>query len=1136
MIMKPLVWKAMLDSSDFIKKIDEAQKYARDNKKKLDQKYVLELELNKTVADMKVKELKELLKNKDLDMARKVLLEIDLTRAKKQAVEANALLNNYLNTGDEKLSRFRSAFSSISKWFSEIWVAIANGVVGIAAQKIKELTDAIANYFSDSIKLAKEYETAFAWVRKTVEATAKEYQWLKNQLKELSERIPMSFTELAKIMELGGQLWVQKNNLVKFTEVVAKLGTATNMTSEAAADLLAKYANILKMPLDKIDQLWSVIVKLGNNFATTESDVTNFSSRIAGAGKIADMSAAEIMAISTAFSSVGIEAEAGGTAVQKVILDMNAAAVNWGGQLKKYADALGISAQEFKKMRDEDSTGTFVKFIEKLWEAGKSAQGILNWLGLNDQRLTRSFLSLAQNSDLLTNAINLANEARTENIALSAEAEQRFATTESKIILEQNERANSMSALWEKLVGMNLLWEETKTWFIKMIWWILWATTEHNEKTEELIGNITELTDEMRKLRSEYDAGAISIDEYARKMVILEERKKEAEAAKEEEIKRLEKLRKEIKLYELHLEEALKANVTATQKIKELTDAGKENTAEMQRWTDSVRWSKELVEFLNSRLEDLHAEYEHGPWVTKEYIEHTKKLDKAQSKLNEQMEAFNNQEIKKGSTVAQFEAMRIKAIETTKELIALYNAEALLGWMKISKNSNHDLSPRVSKTAGVNLRDSVSLVGKIQDLQWLTYEKWRSDFDSSTNTRWWGWGGGSKKDPITRKKEELKKLRDLEIDNIQKSEKTEKEKYKTILEINENYKNKLADLEGKTTDAIIKKAEESAKKEEKIVKNKYQDINKAIEKSKDHLKNYWKAVEDIEKKRKESLKWAKEEISSLNHEMKQLDQDYFSDMAERYVKVKDALGKDNLDIEERNKLQQELNFLMEKTTEEQRNQAEESARLSESQKRELEYQKQKVSLQERINIAQAFSSQKDFSERKIEIWENEDGSLKASYTDEKWEVQKVVDYKNIQYLADLANKQTVMKKEMEELKAKIEEEFKFYEDLNKKKEELEKKQTEILKEEMDKRKEELSEYTEYYEKEAKKQIDIAKRVAREMQAATAYAVSRSSTGKWDKTTINNNWGNTNNTIYNINNPSDASLAVLKEMTNRMNPL
>lgn len=176
--------------------------------------------------------------------------------------------------------------------------------------------------------LAKEYETAFAGVRKTVKATEIEFQGLKNQLKDMATRIPMSFSELASIMEQGGQLGVEKENLAKFTEVVAKLGIATNMTSEAAADLLAKYANILKMPLSQIDQLGAVIVQLGNNFATTESDVTNFASRIAGAGKIANMNAAEIMAIATAFSSVGIEAEAGGTAVQKVLLDMNTAVVS----------------------------------------------------------------------------------------------------------------------------------------------------------------------------------------------------------------------------------------------------------------------------------------------------------------------------------------------------------------------------------------------------------------------------------------------------------------------------------------------------------------------------------------------------------------------------------------------------------------------------------------------------------------------------------------------------------------------------------------------------------------------------------------------------------------------------------------
>ncbi len=96
--MKPLVWKVMLDDTDFVKKIKEAQEFARDTGKKLNTKYLLELEFNKVQADNKVQELRNMLKSKDLDTARRVILEIDLNRAKKQASEAGRLLNNYLNT------------------------------------------------------------------------------------------------------------------------------------------------------------------------------------------------------------------------------------------------------------------------------------------------------------------------------------------------------------------------------------------------------------------------------------------------------------------------------------------------------------------------------------------------------------------------------------------------------------------------------------------------------------------------------------------------------------------------------------------------------------------------------------------------------------------------------------------------------------------------------------------------------------------------------------------------------------------------------------------------------------------------------------------------------------------------------
>jgi hypothetical protein len=86
--MQPLVWKVMLDDVEFVKKLKETQQFARDTGKKLQTKHVLELEINKIQADQKVKELRNMLKNRDLDSARRLMLEIDLTRAKKQATEA----------------------------------------------------------------------------------------------------------------------------------------------------------------------------------------------------------------------------------------------------------------------------------------------------------------------------------------------------------------------------------------------------------------------------------------------------------------------------------------------------------------------------------------------------------------------------------------------------------------------------------------------------------------------------------------------------------------------------------------------------------------------------------------------------------------------------------------------------------------------------------------------------------------------------------------------------------------------------------------------------------------------------------------------------------------------------------------
>ena len=73
-----------------------------------------------------------------------------------------------------------------------------------------------------------------------------------------------------------------------------------------------------------------------------------------------------------------------------------------------------------------------------LGEAGDGAVGILSDLGLEDQRLIKAFLSLAGAGDLLTESMELSTEAYADGTAAAAEAEKRYATTESQLTLLKN--------------------------------------------------------------------------------------------------------------------------------------------------------------------------------------------------------------------------------------------------------------------------------------------------------------------------------------------------------------------------------------------------------------------------------------------------------------------------------------------------------------------------------------------------------------------------------------------------------------------------------------------------------------------------------------------------------------------------
>ena len=80
--------------------------------------------------------------------------------------------------------------------------------------------------------------------------------------------------------------------------------------------------------------------------------------RLAGAGKQIGLTEAQIMSFAGALSSVGIEAEAGGSAFSKVMINMQLAVETNSEKLKDFAKVAGMSASDFKKAFHEDAAGS----------------------------------------------------------------------------------------------------------------------------------------------------------------------------------------------------------------------------------------------------------------------------------------------------------------------------------------------------------------------------------------------------------------------------------------------------------------------------------------------------------------------------------------------------------------------------------------------------------------------------------------------------------------------------------------------------------------------------------------------------------------------------------------------------------
>jgi TP901 family phage tail tape measure protein len=273
-----------------------------------------------------------------------------------------------------------------------------------------------------------DIQSAFAGVRKTVDVTEDRLQGLKSEFENFitSGNAPFDITELLGTAETAGQLGIDFDNIVDFTKTVENLKLSSNLADEAG-ESLARIANITGLPQTEFSNLGSTIVALGNTTATTERDIVNMIMRLSGAGRQIGMTVPQIAALGASLSSVGIEAEAGGTAFSQLFLNLSKQIALGGNELESFASTAGLTVDEFSTLFKKDASQAIQVLLRGLNEMeGSQAIIALDEMGIAGARLTDSLLRSSAAVDLMEDAMNTAETAYKENTALTKEASVRY--------------------------------------------------------------------------------------------------------------------------------------------------------------------------------------------------------------------------------------------------------------------------------------------------------------------------------------------------------------------------------------------------------------------------------------------------------------------------------------------------------------------------------------------------------------------------------------------------------------------------------------------------------------------------------------------------------------------------------------
>ena len=344
---------------------------------------------------------------------------------------------NKINLGDlvvnitGNTSGINNAVAGAQMKATNAFKKVGSAASGMITGAVVATLSAVAIAMVAGAKSAVDFEAAFAGVKKTLNATDAQFTQVADDLINMARFLPQTAKELANIAQVAGQLGVAVDDVARFTEVIAKLGGATDLAGEMGATSMARFMKVIGQPIKNTEAFANVLVELGNNTATTESEIIQLALNFGALGSQVGLTGEEILAFSAAMREMGQPAAAGATALNKLFTNLNKAVLGEGG-LAEFADIAGMGMLEFQELAETSMAAAAQAVLSGLDEMsadGKDQVAALDTVGLARDRVSRALISMAKNEHGLAKARKIANEELIRQAALDKE----FATRQDTV-------------------------------------------------------------------------------------------------------------------------------------------------------------------------------------------------------------------------------------------------------------------------------------------------------------------------------------------------------------------------------------------------------------------------------------------------------------------------------------------------------------------------------------------------------------------------------------------------------------------------------------------------------------------------------------------------------------------------------